>query len=146
MAAPLGRTTAHALDVRFTAQVKAAGVDGWAGLVVGSGFLPLYLQPGAPDTDAAPPLGASACPDWCEVSVVADIPADGEGVANVGLALVGSGQVWARSFRLEAVGRDVPLTTQRFGTEAGEALRALQQRVLQIRATQPIPPQNLSLQ
>ena len=133
--------------VRFSAQVMATGVDGWAGLVVGSGFLPLWLQPGVPETDAAPPHGAAACPQWCDVSVVADIPADGEGVANVGVALVGNGQVWARGVKLEVVGRDVPLTTQRFAAEAGEAMRAMQQKAQQqMRAAQPTPPQNLALQ
>jgi hypothetical protein len=133
--------------VRFSAQVKVAGVDGWAGLVVGSGWLPLYLQPGSPDADAAPPHGAAGCPAWCDVSVVADIPADGEGVADVGLALVGSGQVWARELKLEVVGRDVPLTTERFGADAGAARRALQQQAQQmLRAAPPRPPQNLSLQ
>jgi len=136
--------------VRYSAQVKAAGVDGWAGLVVGSGFLPLHLQPGSPDAEAAPPHGAVACPDWCDVSVVADIAPDSDGVANVGLALVGNGQVWARGFKLETVGHDVPLTAQRFGAEAGVALRALQEKVQQqmregMRNRPPSPPQNLSL-
>lgn len=133
--------------VRFSAQVMATGVDGWAGLVVGSGFLPLWLQPGTPDADATPPLGAAACPQWCDVSVVADIPADGEGVANVGVALVGSGQVWARGFKLEVVGLDVPVTTQRFAVEAGQAMRAMQQKASEsMRAAQPTPPKNLALQ
>jgi hypothetical protein len=133
--------------VRFTAQVKATDVDGWAGLVVGSGFLPLWLQPGSPDAEATPPLGAAGCPQWCDVSVVADIPADGEGVANVGLALVGNGQVWARNVKLEVVGGDVPVTTQRFAVEAGEAMRAMRQKAQQMtRAAAPTPPRNLALQ
>jgi len=133
--------------VRFSAQVMATGVDGWAGLVVGSGFLPLWLQPGSPDAEATPPLGAAACPQWCDVSVVADIPAESEGVANVGLALVGSGQVWARNVKLEVVGRDVPVTAQRFAVQAGEATRATQQNAQQqMRAAQPTPPRNLALQ
>lgn len=133
--------------VRFSAQVKASGVDGWAGLVVGNGFLPLWLQPGIPDADAVPPVGAAGCPQWCDVSVVADIPADSDGVANVGVALVGNGQVWARGFKLEVVGSDVPVTTQRFAAEAGEALRAMQHKAQQaMRAAPPTPPRNLALQ
>lgn len=137
--------------VRFTGQVKAAGVDGWGGLVVASGFKLLYLAHLDPDFDKTPPLGAAACPDWCEVSVVADIPAGDGGAVSAGLALAGSGQVWARSLRLEIVGRDVPLSTQRFGAEAAIAARELQQKVQQmLRArTQdaaPMLPQNLSLQ
>lgn len=133
--------------VRFSAQVKSAGVDGWAGLVVGNGFLPLWLQPGSPDVEATPPVGAAGCPQWCDVSVVADIPAEGEGVANVGLALVGNGQVWARNVKIEAVGRDVPLTTQRFAVEAGQAMREMQRKAQEaMRAAQPTPPKNLALQ
>lgn len=133
--------------VRFSAQVMATGVDGWAGLVVGTGFLPLWLQPGAPETEATPPHGATGCPQWCDVSVVADIPADGEGVANVGVALVGNGQVWARGVKLEVVGHEVPVTTQPFAAEAGQAMRALQQKAQQqMRTAQPTPPQNLTLQ
>lgn len=137
--------------VRFSGQVRAADLDAWGGLAVASGFKLLYLTPTYPDYDKAPPLGAAGCPEWCEVSVVADIPADAEGAVSVGLALIGSGQVWARNLKLEVVGRDVPLTTQRFGAEAAVATRALQQQVeRQMRADAdnrpPQPPQNLSLQ
>ena len=137
--------------VRFTGQVKAAGLDGWGGLVVATGFKLLYLAHVDPDFDKTPPLGGAGCPDWCDVSVVADIPADGPGAVSVGLALAGSGQVWARSLRLEVVGRDVPLSTQRFGVEAAIAARELHQKVQQmLRALPqdrpPMPPQNLSLQ
>ncbi len=132
--------------VRFSAQVKATGADGWAGLVVGSGFIPLHLQPMAPETGAPAPVGLPACPDWCEVSVVADIPAHGDGVANVGLALVGNGQVWARGFQLETVGREVPATAQPFGTEAARVWRALQERLRRAQAGHPVPLRNLSLQ
>lgn len=138
--------------VRFTAQVKSAAADGWGGIVVASGFQPLFLLPAAPQFDEVPPLGAAGCPDWCEVSVVADIPADdGNGAISVGLALVGSGQVWARGMKLETVGRDVPLTTQRFGVEAAAAFRTWQEAAQkqfreQVRNQPPSPPQNLSLQ
>lgn len=138
--------------VRFTAQVKTAGLDDWGGIVVASGYQPLFLLPVNPDFDETPPLGAAGCADWCEVSVVADIPAEqGNGSASVGLALVGSGQVWARGMRLETVGSDVPLTTQRFGVKASAAFRTLveanQKRMReQLRGQPPSPPQNLSLQ
>lgn len=130
---------------RFTAQVKATGVDGWAGLVIGQGANPLWL-PGTPEAEAAPPRGAAACADWCEVSVVADIPADGDGMAQVGLALVGNGQVWARGFKLEAVGPEVPVTTQRFAEQAAVAQKAVQDKFLRERAAKPTPPANLAMQ
>lgn len=132
--------------VRFTAQVKARGVDGWAGLVVGAGFAPLWTLADAPQHGDMPPRGAAACPDWCEASVVADLPADGQGVAQVGLALVGSGQAWARGFRLEVVGPEVPVTTQRFAEEAAAARKDAMQKLLQQRAAQPTAPHNLALQ
>lgn len=130
--------------VRFSAQVMTAGVDRWGGLVVGSDFLPLYLLPTSPD--GADARGAPGCPGWCDVSVVADIPADSNGVANVGLALVGSGQVWAKGFKLEIVGKDVPLTEQRFGTEAAAAFKALvAENQARMRKSPPDVPQNLAL-
>lgn len=132
--------------VRFSAQVMASGTDGWAGLVVGEGFIPLYLQPAMGDGVATAPLGAPACPQWCEVSVVADIPASREGFAQVGLALVGNGQVWARGFRLEVVGPDVPPTAHRFAAEQAVAARAEQQAWVRTRAAQRTPPQNLALE
>ncbi|CAM3718269.1 hypothetical protein [Roseateles saccharophilus] len=138
--------------VRFSAQVKSAAADGWGGIVVASSYQLLFLSYLAPEFDEVPPLGAAGCPDWCDVSVVADIPADdGSGAISVGLALVGSGQVWARGVKLETVGEDVPLTTQRFGVEAAAAFRvwlgaAQKQFREQLRNQPPSPPQNLSLQ
>ena len=132
--------------VRLSAQVKSTGVDGWAGLVVREGFLPLFMLAGHPEE--LPPsveVGAPGCQDWCAVSVVADIPADSFGAATVGLALIGNGQVWARDFKLEVVGREVPLTTQRFAAAQTDALREHFRRSLQDRATQVTPPQNLAL-
>ena len=132
--------------VRFSAQVKTAGSDGWAGLVVGQGWLPLWLMPGATDEhQPTPALGAAGCPQWCDVSVVADVAADNIGVANVGVALIGNGQVWARAFKLEVVGTEVPLTTHHFAAEAGKAIKAMQQKFMQMRAAKPTPPQNLAL-
>lgn len=130
--------------VRFTAEVKATGTDGWAGLVVREGFLPLYLL--ATDAEAPEPgVGAAACPDWCAVSVVADIPADSMGYATVGLALIGNGQVWARGFKLEAVGTDTPLTATRFAPAQAAALREQIARVQREQAARPTPPSNLAL-
>lgn len=131
--------------VRFSAQVKMTGVDRWAGLAVGTGWGPLYLDPFSEEGTQA--HGAQGCPEWCEVSVVADIPADSGGVAKVGLALVGSGQVWARGFKLEIVGKEVPVTEQAFGTEAAAAFKAtVAENQARQRKEPPRPPQNLSLQ
>ena len=45
--------------------------------------------------------GAAACPQWCAVDVVVDVPPDGDGVVTLGLVLMGNGQVWARNLKLE---------------------------------------------
>jgi hypothetical protein len=135
--------------IRLTAQVKTAGVDGWAGLVVSQGYTPLPYLAYSTTPATTPPLGTAGCSDWCEVSVVADIPAGADseapGVANVGLAVVGNGQAWARSLRVEAVGIDVPLTTEVFAAQAAEIARAATKRMQQQRAEQKTAPVNLAL-
>lgn len=130
--------------VRFTAEVKATGADTWAGLVVREGVLPLYLLPTEPD-DPEPGFAAAACPDWCRVSVVADMPAEGMGFVTVGIALLGNGQVWARGFQLEAVDAATPLTTTRFAPDQAAALRAQISRTQREQAARPTPPSNLAL-
>ncbi|KQW52254.1 MULTISPECIES: hypothetical protein [unclassified Roseateles] len=135
--------------IRFSAQVKATGVDGWAGLAVASGGVPLFVAPNSPEAgaDATAPRGAAGCTEWCEVSVVADVPAAGDGMATVGLALIGNGQVWARGFKLEIVGPEVPVTAHRFGAEAAALIKADSEwSEWQMRNRNPTPPQNLSLQ
>jgi hypothetical protein len=135
--------------IRLAAQVKTSGVDGWAGLVVSQGYTPLPYLAYSATPASTPPLGAAGCTDWCEVSVVADIPAGADseapGVVNVGLAVVGSGQAWARSLRVEAVGPDVPLTTEVFAAKAAEFARTMTQKVQQERAKQKTVPANLAL-
>ena len=159
---PIGKRTPHEIGsiaqyamgyagkrVRFSAQVKASDVDGWAGLVVSMSPVPLPFQPFSPDTTPEfAARGAAGCPQWCDVSVVADIPAEGEfvGMTNVGLALMGNGQVWARAFKLEVVGKEVPLTTHRFAAEAAAATKVGMQQARQMMAAKPTPPQNLALE
>ncbi|MBW8847466.1 MAG: hypothetical protein JF607_21085 [Burkholderiales bacterium] len=135
--------------IRFSAQVKTAGVDQWAGIAVGSGIHPFFHVPDPQEVEAGAvaPRGSAGCPDWCDVSVVADISAASGGMATVGLALIGNGQVWARGFKLEIVGREVPVTTHRFGAEAAALNKANGEWVeKQMRNWGAAPPQNLSLQ
>lgn len=133
--------------VRFTAEVKATGTDTWAGLVVRDGFLPLYILPVNPgEPELAVAAGAPGCPEWCAVSVVADIPADDLGAATVGVALIGNGQVWARGLKLEVVSNDTPLTTHRFAAAQTATLREQITRTQQSQASRPTPPSNLALQ
>ena len=60
--------------LRFAGQVKTAASGGWGGLVVGPNSKPLAYQAYLGAFISAPPQGAAGCADWCEVSVVADIP------------------------------------------------------------------------
>lgn len=99
--------------VRLSGQVRAEGVRGWAGLYVGAGDFSLLsdLMMGKPGVEQRLPRGAEAAPgNWQDVSVVFDVPANAPDI-DLGLALVGEGQVWARALRFEEVGPQVPVTT-----------------------------------
>lgn len=131
--------------MRLSGQLKAAGLDGWAGLVLSPNAdpVPLYVLPGfGPKL----PYAAAACPQWCEVSVVADMPADSMGMFVVGVALTGNGQVWARQLKVEAVGPEVALTSERFAVALDAERRAQQRRAAQEKAQRRTPPQNLALE
>jgi hypothetical protein len=80
------------------------------------------------------------------VSVVADMPADNIGMPVVGVALMGNGQVWARRLRIEVVGPEVALTSDRFAAALDAERRAQQHRQDQEKAQRRTPPQNLALQ
>lgn len=100
--------------VRLSGQVRAEGVRGWAGLYIGAGGFDLLsnLYLGKPGVELRLPKGAAATSStgWQDVSVVFDVPADAP-VIDLGLALVGEGQVWARALRFEVVGPQVPVTS-----------------------------------
>ncbi|HET9314327.1 MAG TPA: AraC family transcriptional regulator, partial [Vicinamibacteria bacterium] len=90
--------------VRFSAEVKAAGVAQWAGLWmrVDAGSTPLAF-----DNMSQRPIKDTR--DWERYDVVLDVPAQAQGIA-FGLLLSGPGQVWMSGLRLEAVGPDVATT------------------------------------
>ena len=99
--------------VRFSGQLRTQGVHGWAGLYLGEGQGEELnrLVGGMPDADKHLPMG-SALPSgdgWHDVSVVVDVP-PGALAIDLGLALIGGGQVWARGLRFDAVGPDVAPT------------------------------------
>ena len=134
--------------VRFSAQVKAAGTDTWAGLVLSDKTMS-FVQLHFGDADAMAHLfGASANADWQAVSVVVDVPSDGSTI-TAGLALVGNGKVWARDLKLDVVGPDVPLSTSKIGLDMERVRQVQQQRFEAAQAAQAgreQPPQNLELQ
>jgi hypothetical protein len=125
--------------VRFSAQVKAADSDTWAGLVLGNEMVFLMgLSNGYADT-MAHTYGVAAGTDWQTVSVVVDVPSDGAWI-TAGLALVGNGKVWARDLKLDVVGSDVPLSTSHVGLDI-ERAKAKRQK----EEAHEKPPENLDL-
>lgn len=70
---------------------------------------------------------------------------DASNAIELGLALIGKGQVWAHNLRIEAVGTDVPLTTEVFAAKQAQAARAAYEQSNKARAAQKTPPQNLAL-
>ena len=131
--------------VRFSAQVKAADTDTWAGLVLGNKTMDLYMLTAGDDDTMAHLFGAAAGADWQAVSVVVEVPSDSHDMIYAGLALVGNGKVWARDLKLDVVGPDVPLSTSKIGFDIARA-KAKQQEWQAARATHKQPPQNLELQ
>lgn len=104
--------------LRFSALVKAEGLDNWAGVWMGdieSGrqeFFGKVMPHGA--GYALPAAGAQ--PYWQPLSVVVDLPADAK-LFQYGVVLAGNGQVWATDLKFEEVGTDVPLTATRVGID-----------------------------
>lgn len=60
--------------------------------------------------DSRPVKGTT---DWKAYTVVLDVPKDSKDIA-FGFFLQGKGEVWAKSFKLETVGPDVPVTPAPF--------------------------------
>jgi hypothetical protein len=96
--------------VRFSAEVKAAGVARWAGLWM--------RVDGAPQGQQLPPMLAfdnmqnrpiAGTRAWARYDVVLDVPAESIGI-SFGLLLSGAGHAWMDGLRLEVVGPDVPTT------------------------------------
>lgn len=129
--------------VRFSAQVKAADTDTWAGLVLSDNMVFLAgLSSGDADT-MAHIFGAAAGADWKTVSVVVDTLSE-RSFITAGLVLVGNGKVWARDLKFEVVGPDVPLSTGHVGLDL-EPFHVEQKAAEAARAAHEKPPQNLEL-
>jgi hypothetical protein len=129
--------------IRFSGMLKATGVDTWAGIWLGNGFVTTFS-----DEKQALPRGTGIThgdQDWRRVSVVVDVPVDEKVGMSMGVALVGHGQVWLSDLKFEEVGADVPLTT----TTVGLDLQKLK-RLKANRESLPVPttkqlPKNLEL-
>jgi hypothetical protein len=96
----------HNKGTRFTAMVKTADVEGWAGLwlrVDGTGESNMLALV---NMQKRPIKGTT---DWQSCDIALDVPAEGA-VIFYGLILHGSGQAWISDVRLEAHSTDVPIT------------------------------------
>jgi hypothetical protein len=130
--------------VRFSAQVKTADTDTWAGLVLSDKMVFLAGLSSADADTMAHFFGAAAGADWQTVGVVVDVPNDGSMII-AGLALVGNGKVWARDLKFEVVGPDVLLSTSHVGLDL-KRFQAEQQDAEAALAAHEKPPQNLELE
>lgn len=134
--------------VRLSGQVRAEGAPGWAGLYIGAGDFDVLsnLFLGKPGVEQRLPMGAAATSGagWQDVSVVFDVPADAP-VIDLGLALVGEGQVWARALRFEVVGPHVPATNTPIGFDWARARAHFAKSRQHMALIPPMPLANAAL-
>jgi len=133
--------------VRLAGQVRAEGSSGWAGLYVGAGNEQLLsnLAQGLPGVEHRLPMGAAATTSgWQDVSVVIDVPADALSI-NLGLALVGEGQAWARGLRFDVVGPEVPVTRTPVGMDWQQARNVRVKYSGMMAQVPPMPLRNAAL-
>jgi hypothetical protein len=97
--------------LRFSAQVKAAGIVNWAGL---------WMRiDGPPQAGSNTPMmlgfdnmqsrSIKGTADWKRYDVVLDVPNEARVIA-FGILLAGAGQAWMDDLQFETVGTDVPVT------------------------------------
>jgi hypothetical protein len=133
--------------VRFSGELKAEGVRGWAGL---------YLHDGPNGLDGAVlnaksgtsplPTGTAVQADrgWHPVNVVLDVPAETT-MLGMGLGLVGEGQVWARNLRFEIVGPEVAPTRTLIGVDLAADRRFFEYALAETAKEPPAPLKNAAL-
>jgi hypothetical protein len=92
--------------MRFSAFVKAEGVDDWAGLWMRIDGPDRSEDLGFDNMQDRPIKGTS---DWQKYEIVLDVPQESVHIA-FGVLLCGKGQVWLSDVRFEEVGSDVPVT------------------------------------
>jgi hypothetical protein len=91
--------------IRFSALVKAQGVETWGGLWMRVDNIERRTT--AFDNMQRRPIKGTN--DWAPYSVVLDVSRDAEGIF-FGTILTGKGQLWISDLRFEVVGPDVPTT------------------------------------
>ena len=89
--------------MRLSGALKAAGIEGWAGLWMRIDGVDTHILDNMEDR----PIQGTT--EWRTHEVVLDVPEQSQAIA-FGCLLVGKGQVWLSDVRLEEVGRDVATT------------------------------------
>ena len=134
--------------LRFSGQLRADAVKGWAGLYLGQGDYTLLnrIAVAGPGAESLLPVGAAVVADggWHDTSVVFDMPADA-GSVEFGLALVGEGQVWARNLQFQVVGAEVATTATLIGVDLHSVRRAQAESNAQLAKRPPAPLLNAAL-
>jgi hypothetical protein len=134
--------------VRFSGQLKAEAVQGWAGLYLEEAAFTRFVTVFAarPGAEKQLPAGTTVPADgeWHEISVVKDVPADALDV-GFGLALVGEGRVWARLLRFEIVGPEVAPTKTTLHADLEQARRYAADARVSLSRLSPMPLQNPKL-
>jgi hypothetical protein len=133
--------------VRFSGELRAEAVRGWAGLYLGEGFGQLNIDVTAAGGRGKPLPTGSAVPadgSWHLMSVVLDVPAEATHL-GLGVGLVGEGQVWARGLRFEVVGAEVPPTATPVGIDLEQARRFYAAALAETAKLPPSPLRNAAL-
>ena len=97
--------------LRMTAYVKATNVENWAGL---------WMRVDGPDKktlnlDNMKYRAIRGTVDWKKYSVVLDIPKNSSNI-SLGVLLNGNGNLLIDDLKLEIVGRDIPITVLKYGS------------------------------
>jgi hypothetical protein len=134
--------------LRFSGQLKAEAVQGWAGLYLDEAAFMRFVTVFAarPGAEKQLPAGTAVPADgeWHEISVVKDVSADALEV-GFGLTLVGQGRVWARRLRFEVVGPEVAPTATTLHADLEQARRYAADARVSLSRLSPMPLQNPKL-
>ena len=155
MTGPISAASAHQAvlgyagkRVRFSGELRAEAVRGWAGIYLREGFGDLSGDMNAASGEEKKPLqkGGAVPADggWHDVNVVMDVPADATHL-GLGLGLVGEGQVWARGLRFAVVGPEVAPTTTPIGIDLERARRVYAEALAETAKLPPAPLKNAAL-
>jgi hypothetical protein len=104
----------RAQRIRFSALIKAEGVEGWGGIWM---RVDDTNKPStAFDNMSQRPVKGTA--DWTPYAVVLDVSENAAGIF-FGTLMIGKGQLWITDLRFEVVGTDVPVTSPKMADSPG---------------------------